>query len=202
MTAHPDSSPPGGFDVERLLSQARAYLAFGDQLQPLFARIPASASEGDWSEVLRQQFDSIKTALTEVANEPGSHPDLARLWTVTLESWRQTAASLGTPATVTLPAGANTADWEAYQRVQGQYLDCLRQAAKAALDLMEHRLSERAQAGVAMASLHAWYTLWVECNEETYGQMLRGAEYGQISGHLLNALLRCYSAGSVGSAPS
>ena len=193
QTAPPDSS---GFDIELLLKQARTYLAFGEQLQPLSDRLHETlGQDGNWGEALRQHFDQLKAALTEAADDPGGHADLARLWTVTLDTWRQTAASLGVPATLAPLAGANTEAWRAYQKVQGQYLDLLRQAARDALDLMEQRLGERAVAGATVESLRELYNLWVECNEETYGRMLRSPDYGALNGRLLNALLGCYSRG-------
>jgi len=193
QTAPHDSS---GFDIELLLKQARTYLAFGEQLQPLSDRFYETLGQnGDWGEALRQHFDQLKAALTQAADDPGGHPDLARLWTVTLDTWQQTAASLGVPATLAPLAGSNTEAWQAYQKVQGQYLDLLRQAAREALDLMEQRLGERAAAGATVESLRELYNLWVECNEETYGRMLRGPDYGALSGRLLNALLGCHARG-------
>ena len=193
QTAPPDSS---GFDIELLLKQARTYLAFGEQLQPLSDRLHETlGQDGDWGEALRQHFDQLKAALTEVADDPGGHPDLARLWTVTLDTWQQAAASLGVPATLAPLAGAKTEAWQTYQKVQGQYLDLLRQAAKDALDLMEQRLGERAVAGATVESLRGLYNLWVECNEETYGRMLRSLDYGALNGRLLNALMGCYARG-------
>ena len=193
QTAPHDSS---GFDIELLLKQARTYLAFGEQLQPLSDRLHETlGQDGDWGEALRQHFDQLKAALAQAADDPGSHADLARLWTVSLDTWQQTAASLGVPATLAPLAGANPAAWQAYQKVQGQYLDLLRQAARDALDLMEQRLGERATAGATVESLRELYNLWVECNEETYGRMLRSPEYGALNGCLLNALLGCYTRG-------
>ena len=193
QTAPPD---PSGFDIELLLKQARTYLAFGEQLQPLSDRLHETlGQDGDWGEALRQHFDQLKAALAQAADDPGSHADLARLWTVSLDTWQQTAASLGVPATLAPLAGANPAAWQAYQKVQGQYLDLLRQAARDALDLMEQRLGERATAGATVESLRELYNLWVECNEETYGRMLRSPEYGALNGCLLNALLGCYTRG-------
>ena len=57
---------------------------------------------------------------------------------------------------------------------------------------MEQRLQDRAATGQTMNSLRELYNLWVECNEETYGRMLHSAEYSELSGRLLNALLVCY----------
>ena len=57
---------------------------------------------------------------------------------------------------------------------------------------MEQRLQGRAAAGQTISSLRELYNLWVECNEETYGHMLHSAEYSELSGRLLNALLVCY----------
>ena len=193
QTAPPDSS---SFDIELLLKQARTYLAFGEQLQPLSDRLHETlGQDGDWGESLRQHFDQLKTALAEAADDPTGHPDLARLWTVSLDTWQQTAASLGVPATLAPLASAKTEAWQTYQQVQGQYLDLLRQAARGALDLMEQRLGERAAAGATVESLRELYNLWVECNEDTYGRMLRSPDYGALNGRLLNALLGCYARG-------
>lgn len=190
QTASPDSS---SFDVELLLKQARTYLAFGEQLQPLSNRLHETLGQnGDWGEALRQHFDQLKAALAEAADDPGGHADLARLWTVTLDTWQQTAASLGVPASLAPLAGSSPEAWQAYQTVQGQYLELLRQSARDALDLMEQRLGERAAAGATVESLRELYNLWVECNEETYGRMLRSPDYGALNGRLLNALLGCY----------
>jgi hypothetical protein len=196
MAERTEPSDPSGFDIALLLKQARTYLAFGEQLQPLSERFHETLGrEGDWGEALRQHFAQLKMALAEAADDPGGHPDLARLWTVTLDTWQQTAASLGVPATLAPLAGANTEAWQAYQRIQGQYLDLLRQAARDALDLMEQRLGERAAAGTKVESLRELYNLWVECNEDSYGRMLRSPEYGELNGRLLNALLGCYARG-------
>ncbi len=190
MAERTDPSAPSGFNVELLLKQARAYLAFGEQLQPLSARFHETfAQEGDWNTALRQYFDAIKTALAQATDDPGSHPELAHLWTATLDTWQQTIASLGFPASMAPSADCNTDAWQAYQRTQTQYLGLLRQTAKEALDLMEQRLTTQAAAGLTMDSLRHLYNLWVECNEETYGRMLRSAEYGEFSGRMLNTLL-------------
>ncbi len=187
-----------GFDIALLLRQARTYLAFGEQIQPFSERLQQNMEQGgDWGEALQQHFEPLKAALAEAAEDPGGHPDLARLWTVTLDTWQQTAASLGIPATLAAPVGADEAAWRDYQHVQGDYLALLRQAARDALDLMEQRLGERAAAGARVETLRELYNLWVECNEETYGRMLRGADYGALNGRLLNALLSCYRPGGV-----
>jgi hypothetical protein len=60
---------------------------------------------------------------------------------------------------------------------------------------MEQRLGERVATGESVGSLRELYNLWVDCNEETYGRMLRGPEYSEISGRLLNALFACYRKG-------
>ena len=192
-----DHSNPSGFTVELLINHARSYLAFGEQLQPLGARFHETlAREGDWNTALTQYFDEIKGALAQVTDDPVSHPELAQLWTATLDTWQKAVASLQLPAFVTpLSSDLNSEAWQAYQRIQGEYLGLLRQAAREALDLMEQRLIDQAATGATMDGLRDLYNLWVECNETTYGQMLRSTEYGECSGQMLNSLLRCYSAG-------
>ncbi len=195
MAERPDPSDPSGFSIELLLNQARTYLAFGEQLQPFSERFHETLNpEGDWGETVRLHFDQLKTALTKAADDPGGHPELARLWNVTLDTWQQVAATL-VPATLAPPADPQSIAWQTYQQIQGQYLNLLRQAAKDALDLLEQRLGERATTGATVESLRELYNLWVECNEDTYGRMLRSPAYGELNGRLLNALLSCYSRG-------
>ena len=139
-------------------------MAFGEQMAQLCERFRDKAQGGaDWGAVLRQNFDQLKTAIAESADGPGANPELARLWTETLDLWQQTSASLG----IVAPEGGETDAWQAYRQVQGQYLDMLRQAAKAALDLMEQQLVERGGAGQTIDSLRELYNLWVDCNEKT-----------------------------------
>lgn len=195
MAERPNPSDPSGFSIELLLNQARTYLAFGEQLQPFSERFHETLNpEGDWGETVRLHFDQLKTALTQAADDPGGHPELARLWNVTLDTWQQVAATL-VPATLAPPADPQSIAWQTYQQIQGQYLNLLRQAAKDALDLLEQRLGERATTGTTVESLRELYNLWVECNEDTYGRMLRSPAYGELNGRLLNALLSCYSRG-------
>ena len=190
MAERTDPPDPSGFNVELLLKQARTYLAFGEQLQPLSVRFHEMLEqEGDWNAALHQYFDEIKTALTQAADDPGGHPELAGVWTVTLDTWQQTLAALDFPTSIAPLSDTNPDAWQAYQRTQTQYLGLLRQAAKEALDLMEQRLITQAAAGPTVDSLRVLYNLWVECNEETYGRMLRSAEYSEFSGRMLNSLL-------------
>ena len=195
MTNQNSTAEPGLFDVELLLKQARAYLAFGEQIRQFAEQSPdAGAQPPDWDTTLRQHFDRFKAAVAQSTEDSNVDPDLARLWTLTLESWQQAASSLGVSAIA--PRADQSADgWRAYQQVQGEYLELLRQSAVAALDLMEQRLRERAAAGTVADSLRELFNLWVDCNEETYGRMLRGAEYSELSGRLLNALLGCCARG-------
>lgn len=192
------SGSESGFDIELLLRQARAYLEFGEQVQTFSARFDQAArQQGDWGAALRQQLDQLQGALNGAAGEASAQPGLAQFWTVTLDAWQQAAAAAGVPSTppATATGGVDQAAWHEYQRVQEDYLALLRQAAHAALDLLEQRLRERAVAGAEVNTLRGLYNLWVECNEETYGQMLRGTEYGVVNGQLLNALLGCYRPG-------
>jgi len=122
------ASSPKPFDADFLFEQARGYLAFGEQISKLAEQFRDDApKETDWGAVLRQNFARFKTAIAESANGPNADPDLARLWTQTLDVWQQTAASLG----VVAPKSGNAESWQSYQRVQGQYLGLLRRSAEA-----------------------------------------------------------------------
>ena len=190
MADSDDASPAAGFDAELLLKQARAYLAFGAQIRQVADRFQDSLQqETDWNSAVRQQFDQFKEAIAQSSNDPGVNHELAQLSTVMVDAWQQAALALQLP--IAAPTDRNSVAWRAYQQTQHQYFDLLQQAAGQALDLMEQRLRERAIAGETISSLRELYNLWVACNEETYGRMLRGEHYARHIGHLLNALLAC-----------
>lgn len=99
MTDQNSTAEPGLFDVELLLKQARAYLAFGEQIRQFAEQSSdAGAQPPDWDTTLRQHFDRFKAAVAQSTEDSNADPDLARLWTLTLESWQQAASSLGVSA--------------------------------------------------------------------------------------------------------
>lgn len=194
MADRTDQSDSGMFDIELLLKQARTYLAFGEQTRQFAERFQDTLrAEADWDTALRRHFDQFRETIAQSATDPGANPELAQLWTLSLDTWRQATTTLG--MSIPAPDDRNAAAWGAYQRTQNEYLELLRRAALEALDLMEQRLGERATAGESVGSLRELYNLWVDCNEETYGRMLRGSEYSDISGRLFNTLFACYSKG-------
>ena len=194
MADQTDKSDFGMFDIELLLKQARTYLAFGEQTRQFAERFQDTLrAEADWDTALRRHFDQFRETIAQSAIDPGANPELTQLWTLSLDTWQQATAALG--MSIPAPDDRNAAAWGAYQRTQNEYLELLRRAALEALDLMEQRLGERAAAGESVGSLRELYNLWVDCNEETYGRMLRGSEYSDISGRLFNALFACYSKG-------
>jgi hypothetical protein len=194
MTEQTSASDPGVFDAELVLKQARAYLAFGDQVRLFTDRLGETAeAETDWGEALRRHFAELKAAIAQSAENPNVNPELARLWLLIAETWSEAAAALGMAAEAIPETLRQSEVWRAYQRTQSDYFNQLRDTATEALDLMEQRLNERAAAGKTVSSLRELYNLWVDCNEETYGRMLRGAAYGELNGRLFNALLRCYA---------
>ena len=191
--ADPSETSPAGFDAELLLKQARAYLAFGEQIRQFTDRFQDSLEqETDWRTAARRQFEQFKEAIAQSAHAPGVNSDLAQLSAMTVDAWQQAALALDIPMPSRMPIDRNSVAWRTYQQTQNHYLDLLQQTAGQALDLMEQRLQDRAAAGQTINSLRELYNLWVECNEETYGRMLRSAEYSELSGRLLNALLVCY----------
>jgi hypothetical protein len=195
MAESSNTPNPGSFDVELLLEQARTFLAFGEEMRQCSEHLQENAQgSADWSSALRQHFEQFRTAVAATAGDPEVNPELARLWTLILDTWQRTAESMES-ASIAPPANWSSAAWQAYQQTQNQYLRLLQRTASEALDLMEQRLSESAASGRDIDSLRELYNLWVDCNEESYGRMLRNAEYSELSGRLLNALLRCYAPG-------
>ncbi|HAS50901.1 MAG TPA: hypothetical protein DCS21_03850 [Gammaproteobacteria bacterium] len=194
MTEQTSNAHSGVFDIDLVLRQARAYLAFGDQVRQFTDRISETAeAETDWGQALQQHFTQLKAAISQSAENPNVNPELARLWSLVAETWSEAAATLGL-ATDAIPESLRqSAVWRDYQRTQMDYFNQLRLTATEALDLMEQRLNELTAAGKTISSLRELYNLWVDCNEETYSRMLRSSAYGELNGRLFNALLRCYA---------
>jgi ABC-type transporter Mla subunit MlaD len=193
MTEQTSTSEPGPFDVQLALRQARAYLAFGEQIRQFTDRLSEAVNgQADGGEALRQHFAELKAAIARSAEDPNVNPELARFWLSTAETWSETAASLGMAAEAIPDELRQSEAWRSYQSTQNEYLDLLQGAAREALDRMEQRLNEFADTGKTIASLRELYNLWVDCNEETYGQMLRDPAYAALNGRLINSLLRCY----------
>ncbi len=191
-----DASPCGGvFDAELLLRQARNYLAFGEQVHQFIAQLNQITREStDWGSAVQQHFAKFKDAMAQSTEDPDINPELARLWTQTAEIWQQSAASLGGITTI-LENSPQNETWQAYQHVQSEYFSLLQSTARQALDLMQQRIDQQAASNKKIDSLRKLYNLWVECNEETYSQMLHSSDYAALNGRLLNALLACYSSG-------
>lgn len=180
----------GIFDVELALRQARTYLAFADQVRTVTDHLgQAAADHDDWGTALQQHFAQLKIALAQSAENPQLNPELAKMWMLTADTWQSAATALGVAVDQTPGSFPQTAAWSAYQQTQSAYFAQLRGAALRALDLMEQRLAQTE--AITINSLRDLYDLWVECNEETYGEMLRSTEYAQLNGALFNALLRC-----------
>ncbi|MCP5195596.1 MAG: hypothetical protein H6974_02215 [Gammaproteobacteria bacterium] len=193
MTEQTATSDPSLFDVELALRQARAYLAFGEQIRRFTDRLHETvAAETDQGQALRQYFAELKGAIARSVEDPNVNPELAQFWLLIAEAWSETAASLGMAADAIPKELRQTEAWQCYQNTQGEYLELLQGAAQGALDRMEQRLNEFADTGQTIASLRELYNLWVDCNEETYGRMLRSTAYASLNGRLINNLLRCY----------
>ena len=85
--ADPSETSPAGFDAELLLKQARAYLAFGEQIRQVTDRFQDSLDqETDWRTAARRQFEQFKEAIAQSSRAPGVNSDLARLSAMTVDA--------------------------------------------------------------------------------------------------------------------
>lgn len=193
QTEQASTFDPGQFDIELALKQARAYLAFGEQIRQFTDRLNEKVDDQtDWGAALQEHFAELKAAIARSAEDPKVNPELARFWLLIAETWSGTVASLGMAAETVPEELRQSESWRSYQRTQIEYLDLLQGAAREALDRMEEKLNEFAATGKTITSLRELYNLWVDCNEETYGRMLRSSTYAMLNGRLINSLLRCY----------
>jgi len=79
--------------------------------------------------------------------------------------------------------------WLAYERAYGEYAAYCGETARRSLNRLRGRLAEEFEQGEGPATIRALYDTWVACSEETYGERAATAEYMQLHGRMVNALM-------------
>ncbi len=104
-------------------------------------------------------------------------------------------SALGDPSRV---AGASwerdirviCARWADFQAAHERYANLLSEAASDATARMEAALAEDPTEYPPQRSLRLMYDLWIECNEDAYGELLAGEVFPEAYAETINALAR------------
>lgn len=79
--------------------------------------------------------------------------------------------------------------WKDYQKKSRQYHSALSQLGKLALDRLEQKIVELAEADKKISSLKQIYNLWIDSNEEVFARFAFKEEHARLYGELVNSLM-------------
>jgi hypothetical protein len=213
-----DAIAPTGFaidgsNLDHLIPLGQAYNLFGEQAVKIIESLDESARLGtDWRSGIQKGIHRIRASYYTAFESPDrAHPRLAALWGLPLSSWQQvancepisildldafvppsvtsaTAPSVDTEWQQRARRGAHI--WREYQDAHRGYAALVHRAADSSLDRLQSRLIERGEAHQPLTTLRDLYNLWVDCADEAYLEMIRGEEYSQAQGRMINTLMR------------
>lgn len=185
-----------------IVRQSRSFLESAAFFGPLIEILSQPGAAGsDWDRDLRGQIAAMQRKLREGAVPPGMEailgawkvPDdfwdrisalVARLPEEGLQLYDTTAPGQGKRVAAGESVREGARLWQEYQRALSEYLRMLSDAARVALDRLQHRLS----GGAKVNSLRSLYDLWVDCGEDAYAEMMFGADFARCFAELVNAL--------------
>ncbi len=79
--------------------------------------------------------------------------------------------------------------WKDYQKKSRDYHSALSQLGKLALDRLEQKILELADADKKISSLKQIYNLWIDSNEEVFARFAFKQEHASLYGDLVNSLM-------------
>ncbi len=190
--------------VERLLTGAKSYFALLQSMAAKSANGSDALDAKAWADKLRESFNfpgadaslfdnPLARALREVAGKGAkSIEELSK----GAEPWmREAQTLLGLPA-----FGYLREHQEHYQKFAQAMLDQQQQtnrynallvrASARAFELLEDKLSQRAEPGRQIDSVRALYDLWVDAAEDAYAEIALSDEFREVYGALVNAQMR------------
>ena len=84
-----------------------------------------------------------------------------------------------------------------YQKAMQDYGIALSKVGVKSTDRFQEKLNEATSSGEPVTSLRAFYDLWVDACEEVYGEYAMSAEYSEMYGEMVNALMAVKRDGSL-----
>ena len=84
-----------------------------------------------------------------------------------------------------------------YQKAMQDYAIALSKVGVKSIDRFQEKLSEATASGEPVTSLRDFYNLWVDACEEVYGDYAMTAEYSEMYGEMVNALMAVKKHGSL-----
>jgi class III poly(R)-hydroxyalkanoic acid synthase PhaE subunit len=84
-----------------------------------------------------------------------------------------------------------------YQKAMQDYAIALSKVGVKSIDRFQEKLSEVTASGEPVSSLRDFYNLWVDACEDVYGDYAMTAEYSEMYGEMVNALMAVKKHGSL-----
>jgi len=84
-----------------------------------------------------------------------------------------------------------------YQKAMQDYAIALSKVGIKSTDRFQEKLADATASGESVSSLRAFYDLWVDACEEVYGDFAMTAEYAEMYGEMVNALMAVKHHGSL-----
>ncbi|UCB54965.1 MAG: class III poly(R)-hydroxyalkanoic acid synthase subunit PhaE, partial [Thiotrichales bacterium] len=84
-----------------------------------------------------------------------------------------------------------------YQKAMQDYAIALSKVGVKSTDRFQEKLNEATSSGEPVTSLRDFYNLWVDACEEVYGEYAMSAEYSEMYGEMVNALMEVKRHGSL-----
>ncbi len=212
------SMPMDQFEVfNKVMNQGKSFYFLGEQLSTLLELLSSQKkTKKNWMNMLEQQIEVMKQAYNEQSNY--FQDGLLSEWKINQEALKSSVnfipgfekildesvsdseiqdyiekylsmPGLGLNRELQEKIQHTVLSFKRFQETNKQYNDAMAQVASSGLDLLKDKLIVLAQNKEKIESLRAAYDLWVDCNEEAYGEYVLGEEYSLLYGNVVNALM-------------
>ncbi|OQX35558.1 MAG: hypothetical protein B0D96_06510 [Candidatus Sedimenticola endophacoides] len=212
----PGAPDAGGEFMQKMIDQGKMMFGFAERFN---AELAGQAGGAQWGEVLNRAFAGLQKSFSgEAAKGDDALHRMMAFWEMPLDNWQRMVSSLSlTPGDLlrNMPHGDPQANIERFlsapglgytREEQGQhqqmllkvvaYQGALQDYARffsgigtQSVDRMRARLDKVGEAGETIESARALYDLWVGACEEVYSEQVMTAEYAELHGRLVNALM-------------
>lgn len=212
------SLPSDQFDVlNNILTQGKSLYFLGDQLVQFLDNVSTQKHITDsWQESLDQQIDLMKenflsdtsffdnsimselqtaqVALQSMVNALPGFPDLPKgnISDKDLNEYIDKYLSmpgLGLNRELQEKIQKSLLSYKHYQDVNEEYKKAMAEVAVNGLDIFKDKLSKLADNRESIESLRQLYDLWVDSNEDSYGEYTLSEDYSKLYGKLVNSMM-------------
>lgn len=197
----------------KIMNQGRSFYFLGEQLSNLLELLSTQKkTKKNWMKMLDEQIELMKQAYNAQSNS--YQEGLFSEWNTSEQAWQSvmnfipgldkniseaefqdymekflSMPGLGLNRELQEKVQHTILSFKRYQEINKKYNDAMSQVASNGLDLLKEKLFELTKKKENIDSLRAVYDLWVDCNEEVYGEYVLSEEYSELYGSVVNSLM-------------